>query len=59
MLDIRWIRDHADELDAALKKRGAEPAAGALVALDEKRRAEVQKLQEMQSREYLALPHKP
>jgi seryl-tRNA synthetase len=50
MLDIRWIRDHADELDAALKKRGAEPAAEALVALDEKRRAEVQKLQEMQSR---------
>lgn len=25
MLDIKWIRDNAEALDAALEKRGAEP----------------------------------
>lgn len=25
MLDIKWIRDNADALDAALAKRGASP----------------------------------
>ena len=50
MLDIKWIRDNPAALDAALKRRGAEPQADALIALDEKRRAIVQKAQEMQSR---------
>ncbi len=50
MLDIKWIRENAAELDAALAKRGAEPQAAALVALDEKRRTAVQTLQDMQSR---------
>lgn len=50
MLDIKWIRDNAEALDAALAKRGAEPLAAGLIALDEKRRSVVQSLQDMQSR---------
>ncbi|MBZ5758333.1 MULTISPECIES: serine--tRNA ligase [Rhizobium] len=50
MLDIRWIRDNAEALDAALAKRSAEPQAQTIIALDEKRRSVVQALQDMQSR---------
>ncbi len=50
MLDIRWIRDNAEALDAALAKRNAEPQAQTIIALDEKRRSVVQALQDMQSR---------
>jgi seryl-tRNA synthetase len=50
MLDIKWIRDNAEALDAALEKRGAEPLSAALILLDEKRRSLVQSLQDMQSR---------
>jgi len=50
MLDIKWIRDNAEALDAALAKRGAEPLAAGLIALDEKRRSVVQSLQDMQAR---------
>jgi seryl-tRNA synthetase len=50
MLDIKWIRDNPEALDAALKRRGAEPQALNLIALDEKRRTTIQKAQEMQSR---------
>lgn len=50
MLDIKWIRDNAAALDAALGKRGAEAQSATLIALDEARRAIVQKAQDMQSR---------
>jgi seryl-tRNA synthetase len=50
MLDIKWIRDNPAALDAALKRRGAEPQAESLITLDEKRRAIVQSAQELQSR---------
>ena len=50
MLDIKWIREHATELDAALKAREAEPASAELLELDESRRSHVQKLQDLQSR---------
>ena len=50
MLDIKWIRDNPAAFDAALNRRGAEPLADALIALDEKRRAVIQTAQEMQSR---------
>ena len=50
MLDIKWIRDNADALDAALAKRGASPLAATLIDLDEKRRSVIQKAQDMQSR---------
>ena len=50
MLDIKWIRDNAALLDAALEKRGAEPQSAKLIALDEKRRAVIQTAQDMQAR---------
>ncbi len=50
MLDIKWIRENEGALDEALKKRGAEPMAAVLLALDDRRRAVIQKLQDMQSR---------
>ncbi|AFL52130.1 seryl-tRNA synthetase [Sinorhizobium fredii] len=50
MLDIKWIRENAGVLDSALAKRGAEPLSSSLIALDERRRAILQSLQEMQSR---------
>jgi seryl-tRNA synthetase len=50
MLDIKWIRDNAEALDAALAKRGAEPLSAELIALDERRRSLVQAMQDMQGR---------
>lgn len=50
MLDIKWIRDNPEALDAALAKRGAEPLSASLIALDQKRRAVAQAMQDMQSR---------
>lgn len=48
MLDIRWIRDNPDALDAGLARRGMEPAAARLIALDDTRRKITARLQEMQ-----------
>ncbi|MCW4114880.1 serine--tRNA ligase [Aurantimonas sp. MSK8Z-1] len=50
MLDIKWIREHPEALDAALASRGAKPAAAELVRLDEQRREHLTRLQELQSR---------
>jgi seryl-tRNA synthetase len=50
MLDIRFIRENPDVLDEALAKRGASPQSASLIALDEKRRAHITKVQEAQSR---------
>lgn len=50
MLDIKWIRDNPDALDAALKARGGEPQAAHLIDLDDQRRAHLTKLQEAQER---------
>ncbi|MGN6548331.1 MAG: serine--tRNA ligase [Pararhizobium sp.] len=50
MLDIKWIRENPRALDGALKARGAPPYAERIVELDEKRREQIQILQEMQAR---------
>ncbi|MEM1376503.1 MAG: serine--tRNA ligase [Pseudomonadota bacterium] len=50
MLDIRWIRENPEALDAALKKRGADALSSSLIALDEERRNHVTKVQEAQQR---------
>ncbi|QBK30992.1 serine--tRNA ligase [Roseitalea porphyridii] len=50
MLDIRWIRDNPEALDAALEKRGAASESAALIALDEERRAHVARVQDAQAR---------
>ena len=49
MLDIKWIRDHPEAFDAALKSRGAAPLSHALIALDEKRRVAIQAVQDIQN----------
>ncbi len=50
MLDIKWIRENPQALDAALKRRNAEPLADGVVKLDAARRASLTKLQEAQER---------
>lgn len=50
MHDIRMIRDNPDAFDAALARRGLEPVAQTILALDEERRAITTQLQEAQSR---------
>ncbi len=50
MFDIRWIRDNGDAFDRALARRGHEPVAAKLIALDEERRAHLAQLQSAQER---------
>ncbi|PRD41232.1 serine--tRNA ligase [Phyllobacterium phragmitis] len=50
MLDIKWIRENPEALDNALAKRGMAPLSAGLVALDEKRRQHVGRVQEAQER---------
>lgn len=50
MLDIKWIRENPEALDKALAKRGAGPLSSELIALDEKRREHVGKVQAAQER---------
>ncbi|MFZ9396476.1 MAG: serine--tRNA ligase [Erythrobacter sp.] len=50
MHDIRFIRDNPEAFDAALAKRGLEPAAADLLEADEVRRAAATRLQEAQNR---------
>lgn len=50
MHDIRLIRDDPDAFDAALAKRGFEPSASAILALDAKRRAVATEMQAAQGR---------
>ncbi len=50
MLDIKWVRDNPDALDNALKARYTEPLAAGLMALDDRRKAHIAKLQDAQTR---------
>ena len=50
MHDLRLIRDDPDGFDAALARRGADPAAAAVLALDEERRTLTTRLQHAQTR---------
>jgi seryl-tRNA synthetase len=50
VFDIKWIRDNAEAFDEGLRRRGLEPQATALIALDDKRRATLTTLQDAQSR---------
>ena len=50
MHDIRWIRDHADEFDLGLRRRGLPLASAGLLALDERRRAAIARLEAAQAR---------
>jgi seryl-tRNA synthetase len=50
MHDIRFIRDNPDAFDKALARRGLEPQAQQLIALDEQRRAKILALETAQAR---------
>lgn len=50
MHDIRFIRENPEAFDAAMARRGLQPLAAGLIALDEKRRAITTRLQEAQGR---------
>jgi seryl-tRNA synthetase len=50
MHDIKWIRDHPDEFDRGLKRRGLPPQSSAILGLDRSRRDHVQTLQNAQAR---------
>src|SRR4029077_9752964 len=50
MYDIKWIREHPDAFDKGLKRRGLAPPSAKLIALDEKRRAAIQKFEQAQAR---------
>jgi seryl-tRNA synthetase len=50
MHDIRWIREHPEEFDRGLKRRGLEPLAGELLLRDQVRRSAIGKFEEAQAR---------
>src|ERR1700721_1755721 len=50
MHDIKWIRESPEAFDRGLARRGLEPQAPRLVALDEVRRAAIQKVEAAQAR---------
>jgi seryl-tRNA synthetase len=50
MHDLKWIREHPEDFDKGLARRGLEPASVAILKLDEERRANTTALQEMQAR---------
>ena len=50
MHDIRFIREHPDDFDAALTRRGMDPLAGTILEVDSRRRGLQGEIQELQSR---------
>ncbi len=50
MFDLKWIRDNSEAFDAAMARRGLEPKAAGILALDEERRKNIAELQEYQTR---------
>lgn len=49
MLDVRWVRDNPADLDAALARRGAEPASARVLELDARRRDAQTRFQDAQN----------
>ncbi len=49
MHDLKWLREHGDDFDAALARRGLPPAAAELIALDGEWRALETRVQEDQA----------
>src|ERR1700689_3527889 len=50
MHDVRFIRDNPEVFDRGLARRGLEPQAQRLIALDEVRRSAIQKAEAAQAR---------
>jgi len=41
VFDLKWLREHPEDFDRSLKRRGLPPAAAEILALDRERRAEM------------------
>jgi seryl-tRNA synthetase len=54
MHDIKWIRDNPEAFDRALARRGLAGEATRLIAIDERRRAAIQRAEAAQARRNLA-----
>jgi seryl-tRNA synthetase len=54
MHDIKWIRDHSEEFDRGLMRRGLPLEADKLLAIDERRRAAIQKAEAALARRNVA-----
>jgi len=50
MFDPKWIRDNAETFDNGLARRGVAPLAKKVIAIDNARRAHIEKLQQAQGR---------
>ncbi len=50
MHDIKWIRENPEAFDRGLKRRGLAPEATRLIAIDERRRATIVKVEQAQAR---------
>ncbi|HKQ97499.1 MAG TPA: serine--tRNA ligase [Candidatus Polarisedimenticolia bacterium] len=50
MLDMTWVRDHFDEFEAAMQKRGGGVDVGALRTLDSERRAALREVEVLKAR---------
>ncbi len=50
MHDLKWIRENPQSFDDGLARRRLEPLSGAVLKLDEERRANTKALQDMQAR---------
>ena len=50
MFDIKFIRDHPDDFDAGLARRGLPPRAGEILALDKEARKFTEALNDLQTR---------
>jgi seryl-tRNA synthetase len=54
MHDIKWIREHPDEFDRGLMRRGLPPEARRLIEIDERRRAAIQRAEAALARRNVA-----
>ena len=50
MHDIRFIRNHPDEFDKAMSRRGIQPLSAEILAIDQKRRSSRPKCKKQQRR---------
>jgi seryl-tRNA synthetase len=54
MHDIKWIREHPDQFDRGLARRGLPPEARRLIEIDERRRASIQRAEAALARRNVA-----
>jgi seryl-tRNA synthetase len=54
MHDIKWIREHPDQFDRGLTRRGLLPEARRLIEIDERRRASIQRAEAALARRNVA-----